>query len=712
MRATATLRAAALVESLKTASTIGVPGLVEELRTYRRWAGRPLAGLLLSTQKDSDAHLRATLARLALWPDDKRQADYLYDRLLGASPVDLPVIWGILQKHHQGIDQRLWSLLDDLKSDPEKRFRAACALANAGSAAVENRWESVSPFIADQFLAAAIRNPGDYATLIENLRPLRKRLLAPLSSIFRDTERSESERSFATTILADYASDDPNVLAELLMTAGHKAYVSLFPAVERQAARALPAFEAEIARGPITGEDGPSSEQRKDALAERQTRAAVALIRLGHADLVWHLLQHSADPRLRSFIVNWLNPLGADPKTLATEFVRLDSPHRPAERGEGGRGPGEGSSAPSATRKMDEIFFHPETSTRRALILSLGTYSRGALSSGEREPLIARLLDLYRNDPDAGVHGASEWALRQWKQQEQLQAADAELSQLKDPGQRRWYVNGQGQTLVLVDGPVEFRMGSPPSELERDSDETPHRRSIPRRFAIAAKEVSVEQYERFTREYPQFDLERSYLHKNSPKPDGPMVAVSWFGAVAYCNWLSKQEGLPPDQWCYLPNEKQEYGPGMTVPVDFVRRTGYRLPTEAEWEYACRAGAITSRYYGHSLGLLEKYAWYRDDSRDHAWPGASLLPNDLGLFDMLGNVYEWCQEPHDSYQPARVGANTDDINMCMPIDIDNPRLLRGGAFTNRPALARAADRNWIALSIRNYDLGFRLARTHN
>ena len=360
---------------------------------------------------------------------------------------------------------------------------------------------------------------------------------------------------------------------------------------------------------------------------------------------------------------------------------------------------------------MDEILFHPETSTRRALILALGTNSSERLSSGEQEPLIARLLDLYRNDSDAGVHGASEWALRQWKQQEQLQAADAELGQLKDRGRRRWYVNGQGQTLVLVEGPVEFRMGSPPSESERDSDETPHRRSIPRRFAIAAKEVSIDQYERFTREYPHFNLELSSLHKNSPNPDGPMISVSWYGAVAYCNWLSKEEGLPFDQWCYLPNEKQEYDQGMTVPVDFLSRTGYRLPTEAEWEYACRAGASTSRYYGHSLGLLEKYAWYRDDSRDHAWPCASLLPNDLGLFDMLGNVYEWCQESHESYQPASVGATTDDRNMSAPIDIDNPRMLRGGAFTNRPALARAADRNWIALSIRNYDLGFRLARTY-
>ena len=82
---------------------------------------------------------------------------------------------------------------------------------------------------------------------------------------------------------------------------------------------------------------------------------------------------------------------------------------------------------------------------------------------------------------------------------------------------------------------------------------------------------------------------------------------------------------------------------MTIPADVLKRTGYRLPTEAEWEYACRAGTVTSRYYGVSVELLGKYAWYQANSQDHAWPGGSLLPNDLGLFDMLGNVFEWVQD---------------------------------------------------------------------
>jgi formylglycine-generating enzyme required for sulfatase activity len=354
---------------------------------------------------------------------------------------------------------------------------------------------------------------------------------------------------------------------------------------------------------------------------------------------------------------------------------------------------------------MDAVLFHPETSIRRALILALGTYGTEGLSPVEREPLIAKLLELYCNDPDSGIHGAAAWSLRQWKQQEKLLAADAELMKLKDRDDRRWYVNSQGQTFAVIEGPVEFRMGSPPTEPDRDPDESLHRMVIPRRFAIADREITVEQYQRFVKTNPQFGVERQSLDRYSPEGTGPMIAVSWYGAAAYCSWLSEREGLPKDQWCYLPNPSGAYDVGMRIPADVLKRRGYRLPTEAEWEYACRAGTITSRYYGQTTGLLSKHAWYNQNGREHAWPVGNMIPNDLGLLDMLGNVYEWVQD--------RQGLGSilnDNITKSECVDDRVPRLLRSGAFISLPAYARSAYRYRAAPSLRNDDLGFRPSRT--
>ena len=149
---------------------------------------------------------------------------------------------------------------------------------------------------------------------------------------------------------------------------------------------------------------------------------------------------------------------------------------------------------------------------------------------------MAQFLETYRTDPDAGIHGAAEWTLRRWRQEETLKKVDAQLQRLKDRGDRRWYVNSEGQTLAVIEGPVEFSMGSPLSEPGRYSEETPHRQPINRRFAIATKEVTVEQYQRFLKENPKIaPLE---IDTYSPEPTGPMNAMTWYEAAAYCNWLS------------------------------------------------------------------------------------------------------------------------------------------------------------------------------
>jgi formylglycine-generating enzyme required for sulfatase activity len=365
---------------------------------------------------------------------------------------------------------------------------------------------------------------------------------------------------------------------------------------------------------------------------------------------------------------------------------------------------------------MDAILFHPETSIRRALILTLGTYGPDALSPSEREPLTAKLLDLHRNDLDSGIHGATEWTLRRWGQQDKLKEVDAELMKMKpkDRGNRRWFVNRLGQTFAVIEGPVEFRMGSPPAEPARnDTIESYRRTVIPRRFAIATKEVTKDQWQRFLRVHPEHGLPPRFVNQYSPDPDGPMIGFTWYIAAQFSNWLSEQEGLPKEEWCYLPNASGVYAEGMTIPADVLKRKGYRLPTDAEWEYACRAGAVTTRYYGESIALLDAYARYQANSNEHAWTCGSLLPNDLGLFDMLGNEFEWvqCRMGHTAHWKR--GLFREDIYKSEYINEKNSRLLRGGTFYDRPAYVRSASRDFHAPANRlSPTFGFRPSRTYH
>ena len=160
--------------------------------------------------------------------------------------------------------------------------------------------------------------------------------------------------------------------------------------------------------------------------------------------------------------------------------------------------------------------------------------------------------------------------------------------------------------------------------------------------------------------------------------------------------------------CYP--EIPEIKEGMQLPSDYLSRTGYRLPSEAEWEYACRAETRTSRCYGQTEQLLGNYAWYRQTSQNHAWPVGSLKPNGYGLFDMHGNVMEWCQENYVSYSEV-LGSVSDDREDRLTLRNSGRRVLRGGSYGQTPMTNRSAFRYANVPQTLANDTGFRLARTH-
>jgi formylglycine-generating enzyme required for sulfatase activity len=196
---------------------------------------------------------------------------------------------------------------------------------------------------------------------------------------------------------------------------------------------------------------------------------------------------------------------------------------------------------------------------------------------------------------------------------------------------------------------------------------------------------------------------------HSPDLHGPQINVTWYQAAAYCNWLSQREGLPPEQWCYEPNADGRYAEGMRAAPDFLNRTGYRLPTESEWEYATRCGTESARFFGQPADLLPGYAYFDENSRDRAWPVGNLKPNDYGLFDMLGNVTEWCQERYTKFSRTATILHDEIVPEATSDRVD--RVVRGGALHNHAKYIGSSERFFTGPSNRGIHLGFRVARSH-
>ena len=662
------LNARMLRDKLLASPLSDVPGILVELKPYRRWVD-PLLRQAYAEANEAGSAQKQLQAALALLPVDDRPLPYLKDRLLHADAQEISVLRQSLAGHKDALVAECWRVLEQPgPDDPGKALPAASALALYDPR--NPRWEKVGTDVAKRLVA---ENAYVVARWIDALRPVAKPLSEPLKAIFHDEKREEAERTLAASALAEYLSDQPEELAELLMDASEKPFAALYPSVKARSDQTAPRLEAELANKLSSIKSGEEEVPRS---YQRQANAAVALVRMGRTEKSWPLLKHSPDPSLRSVLVHRLGPLGVEPGLL---IARLDQ--------------------------------EADVSIRRALILSLGEYGDGQLSTSERDVWVKKLLDLYRNDPDPGIHGAADWLLRQWRNENQLKAIDNDLVKLPLPtlggdqgaaplqqNHRGWYVNSQGQTMVIVRGPVEFEMGEGGDQ---------HRQRISHRFAIASKEVTVEQFQRFLKEHPRIPAKND--QRDSPEPNCPMNSVSWYDAAAYCNWLSKQEGLPEDQWCYGPNEKGDYDEGMKLILDDQNRTGYRLPTEAEWEVTCRAGAATGYSYGEPGELLGKYGWYSANSPYRTQPVGRLKPNDLGLFDLHGNVWEWCQDRYGNPKQEK----ERNIQTSEYINNKDPRLLRGGAFPLVPANVRSAIRNGDAPANRSFIVfGFRPARTYN
>jgi formylglycine-generating enzyme required for sulfatase activity len=258
-------------------------------------------------------------------------------------------------------------------------------------------------------------------------------------------------------------------------------------------------------------------------------------------------------------------------------------------------------------------------------------------------------------------------------------------------------VNSVGQTMILIP-PGEFLMGSTDEQVEaalqatdeiradqrakariEKSERPQHRVVITQPFLLGATEVTVGQFKKFAGATGyQTEAEKAatdakagtYLAAASD--DLPAAYITWNDATAYCQWLSTQE-----------------------------KTTYRLPTEAEWEYACRAGTTTQYSFGDDYNELPKYGWHKTNAGSKSHPVGTLLPNPFGLFDMHGNLYEWCGDYYDEKWYS-----TSPPNDPNGPSAGSSRVIRGGYWNLLASYCRTASRNTYSPSYRGTTYGFR------
>ena len=351
-----------------------------------------------------------------------------------------------------------------------------------------------------------------------------------------------------------------------------------------------------------------------------------------------------------------VNPISTSPRTrdchvLAEEISqRLDQARTDSEK----------LNCLAEVAKTLETASDPDL--RYSLCIAVGIL--GSEVAETTKPILKRL---YAHASDGGTHSAARWALLQ-QGTNQL-----ELDQLitDKPATAGWYVNRQGLTMLMVPG----RGIGPVDDGNKLASDVVIKRFDS--FWLSDREVSVAQFRAFTDATDNTIRWEGEAKAFSPTPDRPVQKVSWFDAVEYCNWLSLLEGLSP----FYTIRRDSQGRIKHVAFEQVGN-GYRLPTEGEWEYACRA--IGNDDFGGDTARLSQYAVV---ATPRTLTCGSKIPNGWGLFDMHGNVSEWCWDEYN----------------------ENSRVFRGGSFYDEPERLQSAARGGIAPDKDDLTVGFRVAR---
>jgi serine/threonine protein kinase/formylglycine-generating enzyme required for sulfatase activity len=659
---------------------LGQPDLVERL--HEVWDGQ-------DARFARPQRMRAGLALLAREPEKVR--DELVAWMLETEdPAETILVRDVLRERKVDLGPKPGEIVDDLSAEDSKRMRALVALAAFEPG--NKNWTEAWAGEAVRLLATTdLRHQGAW---MEGLRPVHPRLVKPLVDFAASNQAADFSQAVAA-LQEDLVHDKTEVLPILLEEATPNQFRLLRPLlINHPDGKLLEKLNRAALERAVPSED--ASERDRERLARRQLNLAAALLHLNRTEAVWPLFRSSPDPLPRTYLIHRLATLNVDAELL-----------------------------------LNRLEEEKDACARQGLLLSLDQYKPDALPADLKDRWGKTLLDWYRNDPDPGVHSALDWLLRQDQDGRQprtfplrmradLARIDKELAG-KSPGPRHWQIDRYGYTLAIFRGPVRFIEGSPNNEPDRGPNDVGRReRLIPRSFAVATKMVTNRQYDAFLRANPELHKARDEGPTKGYENWGPLTPVrglTWYEAAQYCRWLSDRERLPEEEMCFPSIKKIEEckraGKPVPLPPDYLKRTGYRLPTDAEYEYFCRAGAMTSRFYGSSEEMLPSYAWFATNADAKAWPVGQKKPNDFGMFDVLGNGWQWLlglEGQRASWKTQPLEDRECFAEEFSPTQERFRHLLASGSYLDKPHYLRCASRVYQLPDFFNPQTGLRVVRT--
>jgi hypothetical protein len=486
-------------------------------------------------------------------------------------------------------------------AETSPRVRFRIACALAGFDERGEFWNTLGEEIA----ASLLREPAaDARDWIAALRPAGDKLRTPVATALSAAESLEVAR-IGSLALFEFAHEQFHDLAEVLVHADGPRYRAVVEVLKRNPTLSLPAVRIQLAR--LSESD--SREAKDDRQARQLANLILASWELGDLEPLRENSIARRNPRLRTYLIDGMTP----------ERIRFDG--------------------------ILPLILQPQTDAAllNVALMAASFHIGEPVSAAVKQQLRVRLKDIYRHAPEPEAHSVSGLLLRRLGD-DRLADDDREMAALGPAATGRWWVTKSGLTMIVIDPAV---VGGPASANMHG-----------RRFAISSTETPFELYKQFDSAHKQGGVLGEPLDKT---PATTLLAVELAG---FCNWLSERDGIAADQWCYPPAAELTVADCHPVPKA-MDKTGYRLPSAAEWELACGCGKSAARFYGDDVQLLSQYGWVQENSERVMHAVAALLPNPLGLFDVYGNAEEVCISGFEEWlppgTPTYVGKGANSFN---------------------------------------------------